>query len=96
MTPDELAAIRERACSSPCAGTRSTGPRPCWPRAAIRSRRCRSSGCSRRPGCTSPSSVGSPALLRHSTSRMTLETYTQVTAAQEREAADLLERMVGG
>lgn len=36
------------------------------------------------------------ALLRHSTSRVTLERYTHVTAAQEREAADLLQRMVAG
>lgn len=33
-------------------------------------------------------------LLRHSTSKMTLETYTHVTAAQEREAADLLDKAV--
>jgi integrase len=36
------------------------------------------------------------ALLRHATSRMTMETYSHTTAAQEREAADLLERMVAG
>jgi integrase len=36
------------------------------------------------------------ALLRHASSRTTLEVYTHVTAAQEREAADLLERMVAG
>lgn len=34
-------------------------------------------------------------LLRHSTSKMTMETYTHVTAAQEREAAELLDKVVG-
>lgn len=36
------------------------------------------------------------ALLRHASSRTTLEVYTHVTATQEREAAELLERMVAG
>lgn len=35
------------------------------------------------------------SLLRHATSRMTMETYTHVSRAQEREAADLLDRLVG-
>lgn len=36
------------------------------------------------------------ALLRHASSRTTQEIYSHTTAAQEREAADLLERMVAG
>lgn len=36
------------------------------------------------------------ALLRHSSSRTTMEVYSHTTAAQEREAADLLERAVAG
>lgn len=36
------------------------------------------------------------ALLRHSSSRTTMDVYSHTTAAQEREAADLLERMVAG
>jgi integrase len=36
------------------------------------------------------------ALLRHASSRTTMDVYTHVTSAQEREAADLLERMVAG
>lgn len=35
-------------------------------------------------------------LLRHSTTRTTLDAYTHVTRGQEREAADALERMVAG
>lgn len=35
------------------------------------------------------------ALLRHSTSRITMEVYSHTTAAQEREAADMLEAMLG-
>lgn len=36
------------------------------------------------------------ALLRHASSRTTQEIYSHTTAAQEREAADLLERVVAG
>ena len=34
--------------------------------------------------------------LRHASSRVTMDVYTHVVAAQERDAADVLDRMVGG
>jgi integrase len=51
---------------------------------------------SRSPGTSSADSGAQQQLLRHASSKTTTEIYSHVTAAQERQAADVLEAAVAG